>query len=107
MRGKNMEPAKKQLSDYPDFVRVDAAVKALQSENTEVSSRLEEISVELSEPKRAEIVDGEELWTAALAGKDVEPAADVRSGLREEQLRLEERIRRLDEALGFGRMELD
>ena len=35
----------KTLSDYPEYVKVHAAVEALRSERTEVSFRLEQIAI--------------------------------------------------------------
>src|SRR4029077_5998636 len=98
----------KTLSDYPEYVKVHGAVEALRSEKTEVSSRLEQIALELSQPRQQQQVDGQAAWECALEGKDNDGIEDdTRAALREEQLRLEGRARRLDEALGFGEMELD
>lgn len=98
---------KKTLRDYPEFCRVDNAVARLQTEKIELTSRLSEIELALSQPVEQQQIDGSVAWQAALAGEDshVENKNDVRASLREEQIQLEDRVRRIDEALSVGIME--
>lgn len=101
--------AQKQLSDYPEFVRINSTVEALRTEKAEVSSRLEQIALELSQP-REQLIDGQSAWNMVLEGEGTvrsRYAADNRSELRDEQIQLEGRQQFLDEALAVGLQKLD
>jgi hypothetical protein len=102
-----MEQAKKKLTDFSEFVRINSTVQALRSEKSEVSSRLDQIAIELS--RRRQVVDGKESWHLALEGEGTVSryAADNRSELRDDQLQLEGRLRFIDEALEVGEQERD
>jgi hypothetical protein len=99
----------KTLDEFPEFVKIRDAVQALQSEKSEVSSRLERIALELSQPREQQI-DGQSAWNLVLEGEGTvrsRYATDNRSELRDEQIQLEGRLTFIHQALEVGTMELD
>jgi hypothetical protein len=97
----------KSLTDFPEFVRIQTAVEKIKSERVEVSRRADEIAWDLSQPKQAQ-VDGEQAWAQVLEGKDsYRYGVDTRSELRDEQIKLQDRLEFLDQVLCTGEMELD
>jgi hypothetical protein len=99
----------KQLTDYPEYVKIHDAVQALQSEKAEVDARLNEIAFELSKLKQQQQTDsGARAWKSALEGEDSYPyEVDNRSELRGEQQQLEGRLRFVNDGLELGLQELD
>jgi hypothetical protein len=96
----------RQLTDFPDYVRIRQTVDALRTEQQQVTQRVEEIGVELSKPRQQ--IGGEDAWTVALEGGGVVPAEiDAKSSLREETQFLEGRLRFIGEALASGELALD
>src|SRR5262245_18697316 len=67
---------KKQLSDFPEYVRIRQTIDKLRSEEQEINARLEEIRVELSKPKQKIKIDGQDAWSLALEGKD-QPSVEI------------------------------
>jgi hypothetical protein len=99
----------KTLNDFSEFVRINGAVESLRLERLEVSTRIQEIDLELSKPKQAEI-DGQQAWTMILEhASEVRTrySADARSELRQQQIELEARLQFLNDALSVGEIELD
>jgi hypothetical protein len=97
----------KTLNDFPEYVRIKTAVDGLQSERYQVSSRLQQIELELSQPKQRQQDGGQTSWNLALEGKTGEDVVDNRQGLHDELVEAEGRVRFIDEALEVGMMELD
>jgi hypothetical protein len=64
-----MKAERKQLNDYEEFSRIQAAVEKLESEKAEVLSRLDQIAVELSQPLHQQVNGGEQAWKIALEGE--------------------------------------
>jgi hypothetical protein len=97
----------RQLTEYPEYVRIRTAVDKLRSEQVQLMQRMNEITAELMKPKRK--IDGQEAWDFALEGGDNmgSMAIDSKSVLREEYGNCEGELRFIEEALATGTMELD
>ena len=54
----------KRLTDFPEYVRIRDRVNALKTEEQQITTRLGEIEVELSKPKRQ--IDGQTAWDTAV-----------------------------------------
>jgi hypothetical protein len=97
----------KTVNDFPEYVRIQTALEKLRAEKVEVSARFEQISWDLSQPKQKQ-VDGEQAWAQVLQGTDsYRYGVDTRSELRDEQIKLQDRLEFLDQVLSTGEMELD
>jgi len=96
---------KKQLSSFPEYVRVNEAVRALRAEREQLLGRIEAANEELSQPQQH--IDGKTAWECALEGRTYNMEVDVKSSLREELQWIQARLAFIDEALSVGEMEVD
>jgi hypothetical protein len=99
LKEKSMQP----INENPQYKAVAGPLAEIQSEIVQNERRLEEIRIELSRPRKADLEDSFAVYLTA----DGAEALDSRIELREEYQRIEERHVFLQSALERGRAELD